>query len=584
MNLAEFHFIRPYWLLALIPTLLVFILLVKQKLNHGSWSEVCDAKLLPYILHDKPRQQSSWFLYVNLLASLLVIIALAGPTWERLPVPVFKNITALVIALDLSFSMNATDIKPSRLKLARYKIADILSQRKDGQTALLVYAGDAFTVTPLTEDNAIISRQLSVLTTQIMPSKGSNSTIAIKSSIALLEQSGIQQGDILLVTDGIDYASTIDVIDSLALHSLSILGVGTTEGAPIKTADGRLATDAQGNIVLSKLNPDELLKLANKGNGIYKSISSNDSDIEALLDHFDNVVAKKENSDFKLLLEQWHEVGYWLLFLVLPFMALHFRKGWLSLALLLILLPIPKTSWALEWNDLWQTQNQRAEQSFKQKNYSQAAKQFTHTQWKAAAQYKAEEYQKVIETLSKDKSARGLYNLANALAKVGRLQESIVAYDKSLAIKPNNEDAKYNKTQVVKALEKQQKQQQKQKQQQQTAQNQGSKNEKSKSNDSKLDNSNAGLEKSTKQQDNASIPETQNPKPEIIDQAKQDKSKTSTEQQEKEGLQAEKATENNEFTQADEQWLKQVTDDPTGLLRRKFKYQYSKRNKTTNYN
>ena len=157
MSIADFHFIRPYWLLTLIPWLGVLVLTARHKLQQGNWSKVCDEALLPFILQQKAVNRSRVSLTMGGLASLLAIGALAGPTWERLPAPVFRNDSALVIALDLSRSMDAADIKPNRLVRARYKIADILKQRKDGQTALLVYAGDAFTVTPLTDDTDTIA-------------------------------------------------------------------------------------------------------------------------------------------------------------------------------------------------------------------------------------------------------------------------------------------------------------------------------------------------------------------------------------------------------------------------------------------
>ena len=174
MNLAEFHFIRPFWLLAFIPYTVILVLMWRNKLRNGNWSAVCDPALLPFILQEKVVNQSRWPLTSAALAAVLVIIALAGPTWQRLPSPVFRNDLAVVIALDLSRSMDAGDIKPSRLIRARYKIADILKRRKDGQTALLVYAGDAFTVTPLTDDTETIASQLEALNTDIMPSQGSD--------------------------------------------------------------------------------------------------------------------------------------------------------------------------------------------------------------------------------------------------------------------------------------------------------------------------------------------------------------------------------------------------------------------------
>ena len=459
MSLAEFHFIRPYWLLVLIPAIVLTVLLLKNKLNQGNWAHVCDPELLPFVLQNKGTQQSRISLSAGAIACFLVIFALAGPTWERLPSPVFRNDAALVIALDLSRSMDASDIKPTRLSRARYKIADILKKRKDGQTALLVYAGDAFTVTPLTEDTETIVSQISALTTEIMPSQGSNTVLALEKAVELLKQTGLQSGEILLVTDGVDFDRTEATVENLGAYQLSILGVGTAEGAPVKVSRGGFLKDAQGNIVVPKLNEGELSRLAEKGNGVFRSISSDDSDINALLKQLDNPLEKQESESSDLLIDQWDEKGPWLLLLALPFAALSFRKGLLSLALI-CLLPFPETSYAVEWKDLWKTQNQQAQQAFKQEKYQQAAEQFDNPQWKAAAQYRAGQLDLAIESLQHDQSATGLYNKGNALAQSSQLQEAIEAYEKSLEINPDNEDAKYNKEQVEKELEKQKQQQQ----------------------------------------------------------------------------------------------------------------------------
>ncbi|MGR9073187.1 MAG: VWA domain-containing protein, partial [Gammaproteobacteria bacterium] len=161
MNMAEFHFIRPLWLLSLLPYSALLWLAFKNKLGQGDWTGVCDAELLPYILERRAGKTSRGPAVCVAAAAFLAIVALAGPTWERLPSPAFRNDAALVILLDLSRSMDAADVKPSRLVRARYKIADMLKRRKDGQTALAVYAADAFTVTPLTDDVETINSQLS---------------------------------------------------------------------------------------------------------------------------------------------------------------------------------------------------------------------------------------------------------------------------------------------------------------------------------------------------------------------------------------------------------------------------------------
>ncbi len=596
INLADFHFIRPYWLLALIPAITIIFFLLKNKLNQGNWSTVCDAELLPFILQEKPSTQRRWSLSVGAIASLFVIFAMAGPTWERLPSPVFRNDAALVIALDLSKSMDATDIKPSRLIRARYKIADILKQRKDGQTALLVYSGDAFTVTPLTEDNETIISQLSALTTEIMPSAGSNTTLALEKAVALLKQAGLQSGEILLVTDEVNFDQAIATVKSLGAYHLSILGVGTTEGAPIKIAQGGFVKDSQGNIVLPKLNIAELKQLASKGKGQYITITDNDKDIEILLKQFDKPTEKQGSADNNLLIEQWDEKGPWLLLLVLPLAALQFRKGLLSLAFI-CLIPFPESSYALEWKDLWQRQDQQAQQAFKQKHYQQAAEQFENEQWKAAAQYKAKQFDKTTETLKHDESAVGLYNKGNALAQSGKLAEALEAYKKSLAKNPTDKDAKFNKDLVEKQLEKQKQSKQNKKQEKDNSKKKNQQQKKDSDNkkqgEQKKDEQGKQLDKQGDQDKQQQSDQGSKQKKSDVEkkskekadaqqnkQAQQNKSKA---EKEKSAQQAAEPEKYDEAKQANEQWLKRIPDDPAGLLRRKFKYQYGQRGrKATN--
>jgi len=586
MNLADFHFIRPYWLLAVLPYLAILVAILRNKLSHGNWSAVCDAELLPYLLQEKPVNQSRWSITVGAIAALLVIVALAGPTWERLPSPVFRNDSALVIALDLSRSMDAADIKPSRLIMARYKIADILKQRKDGQTALLVYAGDAFTVTPLTDDTETIDSQLSALNTDIMPSQGSDTTLALEKAVELLKQAGLQKGQILLVTDGVDVDKTLPAVKSLDKYQLSILGVGTDDGAPIALPEGGFLKDQRGTIVVSKLNSGELAKLAQAGHGIYQTLTANDADIQAVLANVDKAVEQQGKQNDNVLLDQWADKGPWLLLLVLPLAALTFRKGLLCFALLLML-PLPKNSYAMGWQDLWQTKDSQALQSYKKQDFAKAAEQFKNPDWKAAAQYKAGEYDKALESLKSSKSESSAYNQGNALAKAGQLEEAIKAYEKALAINPKDSDAKHNKDVVEKELEKQKQQNQQKDDKQQSKgnsdQNKGQEGEQSEKSEEQKKaeekpeqkpeqkQSDQQQSEENQQQDKAEEKKPEDQKPQQAEQTKDEAEQPAKEQ----------ASVNPEPTdeqqQANEQWLKRIPDDPAGLLKRKFKYQYGQR-------
>ncbi len=594
MNIAEFHFIRPYWLLALIPYLVILVLMLRNKLSQGNWSAVCDAALLPYLLQEKAVNQSRWPLTAGAVAALLVIIALAGPTWERLPSPVFRNDSALVIALDLSLSMDAADIKPSRLVMARYKIADILKQRKDGQTALLVYAGDAFTVTPLTDDTETIDSQLSALNTDIMPSQGSNTASALEKAAELLKQAGLQKGLIVLVTDGVDVDKTLPAVKALGKYQLSILGVGTDDGAPIALPEGGFLKDQQGNILVPKLNSSELAKLAQAGHGVYQTITANDADMQTVLTNVDRSVEQQGKQNDNLLLDQWADKGPWLLLPVLPLAALAFRKGLLCFALLLIL-PLPKNSYALAWQDLWQTKDQQAQQAYKKQDFAKAAEQFENPDWKAAAHYKAGEYEKALESLKSSKSESSAYNQGNALAKAGQLEEAIKAYEKALAVNPNDSDVKHNKDVVEKELEKQKQDQQKKDDKQQSKgdseQNEDS-GQSEKSDEQKSEQNKAGEKPEQKPEQKQSDQQPSEENKQQQDKAEQKKPEDKKSQQAEQGKEEAKqqakeqapvdVQPKDEQQQANEQWLKRIPDDPAGLLRRKFKYQYGQRGRQAN--
>jgi len=594
MSFTDFHFIRPLWFIALIPVILLIALSLRNKLAHGNWSTICDDALLPFILENNDNNSRHHGSLITLsIASILAIIALAGPTSDRLPTPVFRNDAAVVIALDLSQSMNATDIKPTRLVRAHYKIADIVQQRKDGLTALIAYAGDAFTVVPLTNDTATITSQINALTTDIMPSQGSNTLDAISKSVSLLQQAGQTEGSILLITDGIDKRDINKAKALLANYNLSILGVGTEEGAPIKLAHGGFLQDLKGNIVIPKLDVAALSSLTQQGGGIYLSISSDDSDSEQLLSHTGQARSDKASKQDDTMVEQWAELGPWLVLLLLPITAIYFRKGLLIIPLVMVM-NYPQDSYAFEWQDLWQTQDQQAQKAFDAGNYEEAAELFQNPEWKAAAEYRAAKYRASSNTFEglEQESANDHYNKATSLAKSGELEASLAEYEKSLKLNPKHPDALYNKKIVEDALKKQQEQQQNdedskagdKEKEEKNNQSQQSKPQQGKSDD---EQSETGEEQQDQQSENAGNQkrQEQEQKESDAEQKQQEAGQNSDKQKDEdsdnsESQSAQQQTKpmSDEEKQAQEQWLNRITDDPSNLLKRKFKYQYNQRN------
>ncbi|NKB38225.1 MAG: VWA domain-containing protein [Gammaproteobacteria bacterium] len=602
MDFQLFHFLRPLWLL-LLPVLLILLwLMIKRRLGSRSWEAICDENLLPYMLIDGREGSRRWPVFLLGVAGFLTIIALAGPVWEKLPQPVFNNETALVIALDLSRSMDANDISPSRLGRARFKVADILNQHDEGQAALLVYAGDAFTVTPLTDDMATIASQLSALTSDIMPGQGNRTDRALEKAEELLKGAGHSQGNILLICDDIDLEESENSIRDLASqgYRVSILGIGTVQGAPVVMPDGSFLKDKKGEIVIPTLNEVALRQAAQFGNGFYKRMSQDDGDIEYLLSRVAGDQSGIEQAASEFETDTWKEQGPWLLLLIIPIAALSFRKGYL-LALTILVLPFPEQANAFEWDDLWLRSDQKALRALQNGDAGAAAKLFKNPAWKGAAQYEAGDFQSSLESLQDVDDIEAIYNRGNAEARLGQYQQAISSYDEVLERNPEHEDAKFNKELIEKELENQQqqgqqgdneqqeKEQQQQDQQQQDQQQDGEQGEEQKQEQSEESDSESDQQKDARNQnsqqdsdekkefDNAPQNDTDK---EVEEEKNQNKPEKEREGEESEQEQAKLAQtsdqEANEEQQATEQWLRRIPDDPAGLLRRKFLYQYQK--------
>ncbi len=574
-ELEQFHFLRPYWLLALIPLASLLWFMVKKRLGSRSWEAVCDAALLPHVLTGTVGRNKGMSVFLTALCAAVAIVALAGPVWEKLPQPVFRHQGALVIALDLSRSMDADDIRPSRIVRARYKIEDLLRQRAEGQTALLVYAGDAFTVSPLTDDVATISAQLKALSTDIMPVMGNRTDLALLRSMALLRQAGISRGDILLLTDEVDVQQARQAVAKIraAGYRLSIIGVGTEGGVPVPLADGSFLKDASGRIVIPALDEPAMRKLAQLGAGRYVRISVDDTDTNMLEELFAKQLAEDAIADTELETDLWLERGPWLLLLLLPFGLMVFRRGYL-VVLLIFLLPLPAKVEAVEWRDLWLRSDQQARQAMEEGDVKRAAELFTDPAWRGAAQYRAGDFESAKSTLEDLEGIDARYNRGNALARLGRYEEAIAEYEKVLAEQAGHEDARYNKELLEQELNRQQEQQQGQEQQS--------------GEDGEQDNSQEQRQEGKEDQPSQQGEEQQQGQGEE-EQQTQEQGEQEQQAQEGEGEQEESEEQQgaeqmrtaemmpDEAQQATEQWLRRIPDDPAGLLRRKFRYQYRQR-------
>ncbi len=282
----QIHFLHPLWLLSLIPLALLWWFSVRSKMSSSkTWEKVIDAKLLPLLLSgsdEKHSQSESLAKWGLALIWFIATIALADPVWEKIPRPIFQTNSARVIVLDLSNSMQIADLKPSRIARARFKIEDILSgntsklgNEEEGQIGLVLFAGDAFTASPLTRDSETIRALLQVLSPDIMPSQGSRVDLGLKKAHELLTQAGVNNGQVLLIADGVsDQDLTLKEAEKLRKngHKLSVLGVGTEIGGTLPQIKYQ-----NGDRITVALDAEFLQEIAKAGGGKYHLISTNNA-------------------------------------------------------------------------------------------------------------------------------------------------------------------------------------------------------------------------------------------------------------------------------------------------------------------
>jgi Ca-activated chloride channel family protein len=580
---AEFHFLRPEWLWAVPAVIVTAVLLARRQLGPGSWQQVVDPALAPHVLSGSSRRKSDLRWWLLGVTGVIAALALAGPAWERIEQPVFRSDQALVVALDLSRSMDAQDIAPSRMLRARLKILDILERRASGQTALVVYSSNAFTVTPLTTDTDTIAALVNSLTTDIMPSRGSYPTAAIYKGQQLLQQAGAGFGEVLLITDGGSSPAAERAARDLrdAGYTLSVLGAGTTEGAPIPKLSGGFVTDQAGRMAVARLEERGLRELASSGGGRYATLSSDGRDLDYLMA---GEVGTRKASDDALATDQWREEGPWLALLLLPLGALAFRRGWVVM-LALAILPLSQPAEASLWDDLWFNKDQQAQRALEAGNAADAADLFEDPEWRAVAEYEAGAYAQSAARFAEQEELRNLYNLGNALARQGEFESALDAYEQVLEADPDNEDAAYNRDLLEQMMEEQQSQQQNQGDDQQSSDQSGGDSQESESDASSQNESSEGSSDSQSDSGEQNASQRDDEMSEEDMQALQEELQRAAEEAEQQGReqspqlseeQLEALRREQEQQQAMEQWLRRIPNDPGGLLRRKFRYQYQR--------
>ncbi len=614
--LQQFHFLRPWWLLALVALPLVAWFGTRRSAAELELSRLVDPQLLPHLLRGRAghRRLPVWLFA---LGWTLAALALAGPSWNRVSQPLYANRAAQVVAISLSQHMLARDVAPSRIDRARYKARDLLASNHDGLNALIGYAGEAFVVAPLTSDVNSLDDLLNAMAPDTMPIDGDDAAAAIERGAALIHDAKAGGGSLVLITDQADAAADTAARKANAAGvSVSVLGVGTTQGGPVPLSSGGFLRDAQGTMALVARDDAALRDLAAAGGGRYVAMSADHSDIDALHAQLPQQPAAASSAQVG---DEWQDRGPWLLLPLLLIVALAFRRGWLLL-LPLVLLPMwPTPAAATTWKDLWARPDQQAAQALQQ-GYPKLAQQLARDPaWRGAAAYRAGDYAAAADALQQTPGTDGAYNLGNTLARQRKYPKAIKAYDKALKLDPANADAKANRKAIEDWLRKQKSKQKPSDQKGDPKDHQGHNGdkEKSKPGDSSgknkkpdADNKESGKDGSSspdasdrsgkskpptspdKKSSGDDQPKPQTPQQQADEQAKAEQAKQALKKQMDQALSGKPAEKKPAPHQlgamakddpqsklpADLQHaLQRVPDDPGALLRRKFELEYQQR-------
>ncbi|AEX24231.1 VWA domain-containing protein [Vibrio sp. EJY3] len=443
---TQFHFIRPLWLLALIP--MVFLIWLRwHEESKPSWKDILPDHLREVLTigeHGWRKQLPLKLLMVNVFIAILIC---AGPSWQREASPFGEDKASMLVVLDNSDSMLQKDLPPSRLERSKQKIRDLLAARKGGKTGLVVFAGTAHVAMPITQDSAVFDPFLAAIDPEIMPVKGK----LAEQALPLIDQQlqGLAGSTVLLVTDGVNPATISKYEDYFADKPYQLLIL------------------AAGNPDIVSNNPidlDSLQTLASKTDGRLIEVSVDNTDIQQLSRYVERNMQLNGESSMP-----WKDMGYVLLFPIALIMLIWFRKGWLVQWCLIamvsgsVMMPgevmaenvslkaeepqvVQKVTTfdkaAQWWWDLWLTPDQQGQRLFNKQAYLDAAKHFSDPLRKGTAYYYASEFElahSAFLEMQNDPSEEvrdfGLYNAASALA---RQREYLAARDllQSLANKP----------------------------------------------------------------------------------------------------------------------------------------------------
>ncbi len=456
--LSNIHFLRPWWFLALIPIIWIIWKIWQTNRKQGAWYEVIAPKFRHLLLGENsssgPTANEKMGYIGLIIAWFFAVLALSGPWVKSVDIPAQKSQQGIVIVLDLSLSMLADDLPPNRISRVKYKLTDLLKQYPEYATGMVVYAGSAHTISPISGDNQTLLGLLPSLNPVMMPKFGSNPLQGLKLAQKLFDGAQITNPHIIWITDDIEKQQIEPIANWIDNHSASVtlMTVGTSKGGVVQIPNYGLLKDKKEKLILPSVPFKRFADLAKKTGIKWVELKPEDTSVKNLLPP--DISSTENQAESKTPKEVNHplDIGAYFLFILLPIVAFLFRRGTFLSLLVVGILPLglltPQPSYAMDYlaelPSMFKSLDQQGYQAWENKKYGAAESLFENQQWRASAMYRQGKYAQAAKLFQLDKSATGYYNLGNAQAMSGKLAEATKSYEKALQLNPNFKQAKAN--------------------------------------------------------------------------------------------------------------------------------------------
>lgn len=555
------HFNRPFWLL-LIPIVWLLASLLTWQRSDKALKTVVAPHLLPFLTQSE--RKGSTQKWLGLICASLLIIGLSGISFSKAETELYSPQQKTVFIVDQSLSLYATDVRPNRLTREKQILRDILRGDLEGEMALIAYAGDAYVVSPFTQDRETLTHFLVALDPLIMPLYGSNLASALQQALQLISPEEAPYTSFVVLTDDINSADETQMaMVTKARINLEVISIGTTEGATMQMPDGQILRH-QGISVVAKTPLQQIETITSKVGGHYYDHQATPTDIANIGRHASPAL-EATKSQFSGI--TWQEQGHWFALPFIAWLLWQFRGGYILMLLCALGLPIKEAKASpLDW---FKTNDQKAQQAFDQGDWQSAAELFQEPRWKAASEYAKQAYDNTAQQLQPiAQSAADFYNLGNALALQENLEGAAKAYQEALRQQPGLQAAQENLDYVQQLLDEQAQQQQQNPSPQDNENSQPSDSNSEQDPSSDSPSSDDADDKMSQKQDNNAEKQDNQKDPDASDSAN--------------SRQAERSQ--MEDQQALEQWLRQIQDDPGTLLQRKLWYLHQERRNENRFN